>query len=48
MDIPISKLIERIKEVNYILAHCADTDLSFDEAYRLHNSIMITLIPILL
>ena len=35
MDNPISKLIERIKEVNEILAHCADTDLSFDEAYKL-------------
>ena len=35
MDNPISNLIERIKEVNEILAHCADTDLSFDEAYKL-------------
>ena len=35
MDNPISKLIERIKEVNEILEHCADTDLSFDEAYIL-------------
>ena len=35
MDNPISKLIERIKEVNEILAHYADTDLSFDEAYKL-------------
>ena len=35
MDNPISKLIKRIKEVNEILAHCADTDFSFDEAYIL-------------
>ena len=35
MDNPISKLIERIKEVNEILAHSADTDFSFDEAYIL-------------
>ena len=35
MDNPISKLIERIKEVNEILAHSANTDLSFDEAYKL-------------
>ena len=35
MDNPIYKLIERIKEINEILAHCADTDLSFDESYKL-------------
>ena len=35
MDNPIYNLIERIKEVNEILAHCADTDLSVDEVYKL-------------
>ena len=35
MDNPISNLIERIKEVNEILAYCADTCWSFDEVYKL-------------
>ena len=35
MDNPISKLIERIKEVNEILASCSDTILSFEDCYKI-------------